>query len=96
MLVTRASGARRAPATRLLVERNQVRRQVAVLSAEGRISAYVLMALPIGIAGFLTVTSPEYVGRLTQGPLGWAMLGVSATMLLLGGLWLRKLVRIAF
>jgi tight adherence protein B len=77
-------------------ERGQVRRQVAVLSSEGRISAFVLMALPVGIAGFLAVASPEYIGRLTQSPLGWAMVGVSATMLLLGGLWLRKLVRIAF
>jgi tight adherence protein B len=77
-------------------ERNQVRRQVAVLSSEGKISAYVLMALPLGIAGFLTVSSPEYIGRLVQSPLGYAMLAVSAAMLLLGALWLRKLVRIAF
>jgi tight adherence protein B len=77
-------------------ERNQVRRQVAVLSSEGRISAFVLMALPVGIAGFLSVSSPEYIGRLVESPLGWTMLGVSAVMLLLGGLWLRKLVRIAF
>lgn len=77
-------------------ERNQVRRQVAVLSSEGKISAYVLMALPIGIVGFLAVTSPEYIGRLTQSTLGLVLVGLSVVMLGLGALWLRKLTRIAF
>jgi tight adherence protein B len=77
-------------------ERNQVRRQVAVLSSEGRISAYVLMALPVGIVAFLSITSPEYIGRLTQSTLGQVLVGLSVLMLTLGALWLRKLVRIAF
>jgi tight adherence protein B len=77
-------------------ERNQVRRQVAVLSSEGKISAYVLMALPVGIVGFLAVTSPEYIGRLTQSTLGLVLVGLSVVMLGLGALWLRKLTRIAF
>ncbi len=77
-------------------ERHQVQRQIAVLSSEGRISAAVLMALPVGIVGFLGLTTPEYIGRLIEGPLGYAMVGVSIVMLLLGGLWLRKLVRVVF
>ncbi len=77
-------------------ERHQVRRQVAVLSSEGRLSAVVLMGLPVGIVGFLGVTTPEYIGRLVESPLGYAMVGASVVMLVLGGLWLRKLVRIVF
>jgi tight adherence protein B len=77
-------------------ERNQVRRQVSVLSSEGRISAYVLMALPVGIVAFLSLTSPEYIGRLTQTTLGHVLVGLSVLMLALGAVWLRKLVRISF
>ena len=82
--------------TETIRERNQVRRQVTVLASEGKMSAYVLMALPIGIAGFLALTSPEYIGRLTQSALGYLLIAVSTVMLLLGALWLRKLVRITF
>lgn len=77
-------------------ERNQVRRQVSVLASEGKISAYVLMALPVGVSGFLALSSPEYIGRLTQSALGYAAIALCVVMLLLGGLWLRKLVRIVF
>ena len=77
-------------------ERNQIRRQVKALAAEGKLSAYVLMALPIGIAGFLSMSNPEYIGRLTEEFLGWVMLGTGVVMLTIGGLWLRSTVKIAF
>lgn len=77
-------------------ERNQIRRQVKALAAEGKLSAYVLMALPIGIAAFLSLTNPDYIGKLTEQPLGWAMLAAGVIMLTIGGLWLRSTVRIKF
>lgn len=77
-------------------ERNQIRRQVKALAAEGKLSAYVLMALPIGIAGFLSMSNPEYIGRLTEDLLGWIMIGAGLVMLTIGGLWLRSTVRIRF
>jgi tight adherence protein B len=77
-------------------ERNQIRRQVKALSAEGKLSAYVLMGLPIGITGFLALTNPSYIGKLTASPMGWAMLGAAVVMLTLGGLWLRKTVSFRF
>ncbi|CCG02937.1 type II secretion system F family protein [Blastococcus saxobsidens] len=77
-------------------ERNAIRRQVKALSAEGRLSAYVLMALPIGLFLFLMAIRPEYMGRLTQTPIGWAMLGGAVLLLTGGGFWLRQTVRITF
>ncbi|MFJ5869793.1 type II secretion system F family protein [Dietzia maris] len=77
-------------------ERNQIRRQVAALAAEGKISAYVLMALPFGIGGFLFISNPSYIGVLTQSPLGWGMIAAGVVMLLIGGIWLSKVVRIKF
>lgn len=77
-------------------ERNQVRRQVRVLSAEGRLSAVVLMLLPIGIAGFLLVANRDYVMTFTQSPIGYGLIALAVVLLVAGGLWLRSTVRIAF
>jgi tight adherence protein B len=77
-------------------ERNQIRRQVKALSAEGKLSAIVLMTLPFGVTGFLLMTNPGYLAKFTESLAGYAMLGVAALMLLVGGLWLKKTVRITF
>ncbi|MFN3601079.1 MAG: type II secretion system F family protein [Dietzia sp.] len=77
-------------------ERNQIRRQVQALAAEGKLSAYILMALPVGISGFLFMTNPAYMVPFTQSLLGYALIGVALILLLVGGLWLRKVVNIKF
>lgn len=77
-------------------ERNQIRRQVKALSAEGKLSAYVLMGLPILLAIALSVMNPEYMGRLTESLLGYAMIGACLVLLTVGGLVLRKVVTITF
>jgi tight adherence protein B len=77
-------------------ERNAIRRQVKALSAEGKLSAIVLMALPFGVTGFLSVSNPEYLAKFTQSLLGYGLLAGAAVMLLVGGLWLKKTVAIRF
>jgi len=77
-------------------ERNQIRRQVKALSAEGRMSGYVLMALPVGITGFLMLSNPGYLTKLTQSPIGWVLIGNAVLMMIVGGLWLRKVVSFKF
>lgn len=77
-------------------ERNQIRRQVKVLAAEGKISVYVLMALPVGIASFLWLTNPAYLAPFTQSLLGYGLLALSLVMFIIGGVWLRKTARIKF
>jgi tight adherence protein B len=77
-------------------ERNQIRRQVKALSAEGRMSAYVLVALPFVVAGLLVLTNPGYLTRLTESIVGWIMIGGAAVMLTIGALWLRKIVTFTF
>ena len=77
-------------------ERNQIRRQVKALSAEGKLSALVLMALPFGVLAFLTMTNPTYVGRFTEGLAGYIMIAAGVLLLIIGGLWLRRVVRIKF
>lgn len=77
-------------------ERNAIRRQVKALSAEGKLSAAVLMALPFGIIGFISLTNPGYLAKFTQSLMGYGMLAVSAVMLTVGALWLKKTVSIRF
>jgi tight adherence protein B len=77
-------------------ERNAIRRQVKALAAEGKLSAIVLMALPFGIAAFISLTNRAYLARFTQSAIGWGMLLAAVVLLVGGGLWLRKMVRITF
>jgi tight adherence protein B len=77
-------------------ERNAIRRQVKALSAEGKLSAIVLMALPFGVTGFISLTNPAYLARFTESFMGYALLATAGVMLLIGGLWLKKTVKIKF
>ena len=77
-------------------ERNQLRRQVGALSAEGRLSAVVLLAMPIVVTGVMAVTAPEYVSRLTGSGTGIALLVVAGVLMVAGALWLRVAVRVRF
>ena len=77
-------------------ERNAIRRQVKALSAEGKLSAIVLMALPFGVTAFLSISNPSYLAKFTQSAVGYGLLGVSAVMLIVGALWLKKTVAITF
>ena len=77
-------------------ERNAIRRQVKALSAEGKLSAIVLMALPFGVTAFLSVSNPDYLAKFTESLIGYGLLGLALVMLLVGGLWLKKTVAVAF
>lgn len=77
-------------------ERSEIKGQIRSLSAEGKFSAYILMALPFGIIAMLSVANPDYIGVLFSDPLGWGMIGVSVVMMTIGGLWLRKIIDLKF
>lgn len=75
--------------------RFELRREVRTLSAEGRISSYILMALPIGIFAFLSLLRPQYVSVFITEPVGNLMLILILLSLTLAWFWLRALVRIS-
>jgi tight adherence protein B len=77
-----------------LRSRDQVRRQVKVLSAEGRLSAAVLVALPFVILTFLLFVNPSYLQPLFTDPLGLLLVVGSGLLMLVGVLWMRRLIRI--
>lgn len=75
-----------------LREREALRRHVRALSAEGRLSAYILIGLPIGIFLYTMQTNREYVELLWTRPLGLAMMGMGIISLGIGVFWMRKVV----
>jgi tight adherence protein B len=77
-----------------LRERATIRRQIRVLTAEGRLSAWVLAALPVAIAVYMFAVNPDYIGLLITTKLGLFMLGTALVLLVLGILWMRKIVDI--
>lgn len=77
-----------------LREREALQRQVKTLSAEGRLSAYILIALPIGLFFYMMSVNYEYISLLWSSFLGWGMLIGGVISLIVGVLWMRKVVQI--
>lgn len=77
-------------------ERNLIRRQVKALSAEGRASAYILIALPFLLAGLILVINPGFLAPLVETSAGKLAIGVGALLIVLGWLWIRRLIRLRF
>lgn len=57
----------------IIRERFRLRGQVKAASAHGRITGLVLVLMPIGVTGFMMLTSPEYLRQLVADPTGRAM-----------------------
>lgn len=74
--------------------RNEVRREVRTLAAEGKLSATVLMVMPIGIFFFLLFTRREYVEVFWTEPLGIFLVFMITAGMSLGWAWMKKIVDI--
>jgi tight adherence protein B len=77
-----------------LREREMLKRQVKALSAEGRLSAYVLVALPVGVFFFSWFRNYDYVSLLWTTPMGLVMSIGGLISLGLGIFWMTKVVKI--
>jgi tight adherence protein B len=77
-----------------LRERAMLRRQIKVLTAEGRLSAWVLGLLPFGIALYMFAVNPDYISLLWHNTYGIIMLIVAGCLLVAGVLWMKKIVDI--
>ncbi len=76
-------------------ERQRLDRQVKTLTAEGRLSGYVLTALPPLLAAALAIINPDYLARLGSGA-GLVLVGVGTALLAVGWIWMRALTRSTF
>ncbi|MDI6712405.1 MAG: VWA domain-containing protein [Anaerosomatales bacterium] len=79
---------------RTMRERAQTRRQVRALTAEGRLSAIVLIALPFVELVALLVINPGYMSLLFTTPTGWAMSAIAVVLMVVGIVWLNRVMTV--
>jgi len=77
-----------------LREREVLQRQVRTLSAEGRLSAVILVVLPIFMLLYQLLVNYSYVRLLWTTPIGLAMTAVTLVLMTIGIIWMRAIVRI--
>ena len=77
-----------------LREREYLRRQVKALSAEGRLSGYILTGLPPLIGVYMTFVNPEYIALLYTTLPGFILLGLAVTLLVIGSFAMSKLAKV--
>ena len=65
-----------------------------MLSAEGRMSAWILGLMPFCMMAFMSMANPTDISLLWTDPAGIKMLWWGAGLILLGVLWIRRLIRI--
>jgi tight adherence protein B len=82
--------------TSTIRDRHQVHRQVQALSAEGRLSALILILLPIGLAGVILITTPDYLTVLVNTTIGRILIAVGVVLMVTGAVWIRRIVRLTF
>lgn len=75
-------------------DRDVLKRTARVLSAEGRLSAWVLGALPPAFVGLLLVVRPEHLQPLTADQRGWAIVATAIALFAIGVVWLRRAIRL--
>jgi tight adherence protein B len=77
-------------------ERSRVKRQVRVASAHGRITGWVLSAMPPILAGVMSVIAPEHMRTFVNDPLGVRMIIAALVLQVIGTLAIRRIVDVEF
>jgi tight adherence protein B len=67
---------------------------VRVLSAEGRMSAWILSILPFALAGVINLLNPNFLAPLWGDPMGLKMMGGAGVMMALGIFWMWRIIKI--
>src|SRR5579859_767264 len=75
-------------------KRSHLRNQVRALSAEGRLSAYILVALPVMVGVWMFITDRPYMQLLYTSTIGIVMLFGAVVLIGVGALWMRKVIKV--
>lgn len=69
-------------------------RRIKTLSAEGRLSGWILALIPFVLCAILTVTSPDYLPVLFEDPVGRQVIAGGFVAGMIGILWIRRIIRV--
>jgi tight adherence protein B len=98
MLIQRASGGNLAVLLETIQEtvsgRIRIKDEVKTLTAQGKMSSWIITGLPIGLAIYLRAVNPEYFNLMMDHLLGKIMLTMAAVGIIMGWFFIRKIVRI--
>jgi tight adherence protein B len=75
-------------------ERVRVQGEIKTLTAQGEITGYVLGGLPFALTVILFLLNREYMSRMFTTPCGWIMSGVAITIVVVGFIIMRRVVKI--
>ncbi|MBE3590676.1 MAG: type II secretion system F family protein [Firmicutes bacterium] len=75
-------------------ERVRIQGEVRVLTSQGRLSGWIVGALPVALLVLVSLMNPGYLAPLFHTPLGRALLGTAAVMEALGAFVIHRIVRI--
>lgn len=77
-------------------ERAKVLNQINALTAEGKLSAYILIALPIILAIYLSFINREYMSLLVTTGIGYVMIGMGVVLMIVGIIWILRVIRVEY
>lgn len=77
-----------------LRERAKLQRQIKTLTAEGRLSAIILIILPFVIGGLIAIVNRGYLEPLVTTTLGYIMIAIAAVLMVAGIFWIRVIIRV--
>ncbi|MGE8483577.1 MAG: type II secretion system F family protein [Pseudomonas sp.] len=80
--------------SRMIRGRFRFQRKIKTLSAEGRMSAWVLVSIPFVLAFGIVLTTPSYMPLLINDPLGHKLIIGAFCAMLIGIFWIKKIIRI--
>ena len=80
--------------SKVIRERIKFRDTVGILTAESKVSAYILSALPLLLFAVIQMSNPDYVGELTGTPTGRILLGYAGASLAIGVVLMQKMAKV--
>lgn len=75
-------------------ERFRLKGRIAALTAQGKLSGWVVGLLPVALLAILAVLDPPLISNFVSHPLGWVILAVSAALEVAGAFFIRQVVNI--
>jgi tight adherence protein B len=80
--------------TKVMRDRARFQRRLRTLTAEGRMSGWVLGSIPFFLAGMLQLSSPTYLAILITDPTGHTVLAVAFSLLAIGAFWISRVTKV--
>ena len=76
-------------------QRAEMRDEILAATAQSRASSLIITLLPVAAAALLYFLVPDYFRPMFTSPLGWVLIGISAGLLVIGNVIIRRITKIA-